>query len=68
MNGYKKLLPIAMISSILATLVVPGAALAATEDTVEPNFLLNIIPSLAIESQRLTDLAPQLAANSLIHS
>jgi len=68
MKRSKKLLPIAMVSSMLAALLVPGAALAATEGAVEPKFLLDIIPSLAIESQRLTDLTPQLAANSLIHS
>ena len=60
MKRSNRLLPIAIISSILAALLVPEAALAATEGAVEPKFLSNIIPSLAIESQRPTDLPPQL--------
>jgi len=67
MKRSKKLLPIGLVLA-LALVLSPMAALAATEGAVEPKFLLDIIPSLAIESQRLTDLTPQLAANSLIHS
>jgi len=60
MKRFKKLLPIALTLGMLSALVVPAAALAATEGAVSATFQGNSTPSVVVAFTG--DLTPQVEA------